>query len=99
MPPAAQLGAPRLPPGHWRNYRDVMSAAFAQLTPVAPDPRRADRPRVRRRRRQRLRPGPQPAPGLERGAGRHPFVPAGVRGPGRADRAGDGRPQRHERAT
>ncbi len=35
MPPAAQLGAPRLPAGHWRNYRDVMSAAFAQLTPVA----------------------------------------------------------------
>ena len=35
MPPAAQLGAPRFPPGHWRNYRDVMSAAFAQLTPVA----------------------------------------------------------------
>ena len=27
MPPAAQLGAPRFPPGHWRNYRDVMSAA------------------------------------------------------------------------
>lgn len=35
MPPAAQLGAPRLPAGHWRNYRDVMSAAFAQLTPIA----------------------------------------------------------------
>ncbi|MDN8646345.1 tetratricopeptide repeat protein [Stenotrophomonas indicatrix] len=35
MPPAAQLGAPRLPAGHWRRYRDVMGAAFAQLTPVA----------------------------------------------------------------
>ncbi|MBH1852327.1 tetratricopeptide repeat protein [Stenotrophomonas maltophilia] len=35
MPPAAQLGAPRFPPGHWRNYRDVMSAAFAKLTPIA----------------------------------------------------------------
>ena len=31
----AQLGAPRFPPGHWRNYRDVMSAAFAKLTPIA----------------------------------------------------------------
>lgn len=35
MPVAHQLGAPRFPPGHWRNYRDVMSAAFAQLTPIA----------------------------------------------------------------
>lgn len=35
MPAAAQLGAPRFPPGHWRNYRDVMGAALAQLTPVA----------------------------------------------------------------
>lgn len=35
MPAAAQLGAPRFPPGHWRNYRDAMSAAFAQLTPIA----------------------------------------------------------------
>jgi len=35
MPVAAQLGVPRFPPGHWRHYRDVMSAAFAQLTPIA----------------------------------------------------------------
>ncbi|AWH15952.1 adenylate cyclase [Stenotrophomonas sp. ZAC14D2_NAIMI4_7] len=35
MPVAPQLGAPRFPPGHWRAYSDVMSAAFAQLTPVA----------------------------------------------------------------
>ena len=35
MPVAAQLGAPRLPAGHWRHYRDALSAAFAQLTPIA----------------------------------------------------------------
>lgn len=35
FPPAQTLGPARLPPGHWRQYNDVMSAAFAQLTPVA----------------------------------------------------------------
>jgi tetratricopeptide (TPR) repeat protein len=35
LPPAQTLGPGRLPAGHWRQYRDVLSAAFAQLTPVA----------------------------------------------------------------
>ncbi len=35
LPPAPHLGSPRLPAGHWRRYRDVMSAAIDLLTPVA----------------------------------------------------------------
>jgi len=35
LPPAPHLGAPRLPAGHWRNYRDAMPAAIDLLTPVA----------------------------------------------------------------
>ncbi|MFI8718721.1 tetratricopeptide repeat protein [Stenotrophomonas sp. NPDC077464] len=35
FPPAQTLGPARLPPGHWRQYSDVLAAAFAQLTPVA----------------------------------------------------------------
>lgn len=35
FPPAQTLGPARFPAGHWRNYRDVLSAAFDQLTPVA----------------------------------------------------------------
>ncbi|WP_313342332.1 tetratricopeptide repeat protein [Stenotrophomonas sp.] len=35
LAPAPSLGPVRLPAGHWRQYRDVLSAAFAQLTPVA----------------------------------------------------------------
>jgi tetratricopeptide (TPR) repeat protein len=35
LPPAQHLGPGRLPAGHWRHYRDVLSAAFAQLTAVA----------------------------------------------------------------
>src|SRR5690606_19854581 len=35
IPPAQAIGAPRLPAGHWRNYREVMADAFELLTPVA----------------------------------------------------------------
>ena len=35
FPPAPTLGPARLPAGHWRQYRDVMAAPFALLTPVA----------------------------------------------------------------
>lgn len=35
FPPAQTLGPARLPPGHWRHYRDLMAPAFALLTPVA----------------------------------------------------------------
>ena len=35
VPPAQAIGAPRLPGGHWRQYRDVLGAAFELLTPVA----------------------------------------------------------------
>lgn len=35
LPPAQQLGPPRFPAGHWRHYRQALSSAFAQLTPVA----------------------------------------------------------------
>ncbi|WP_102947221.1 tetratricopeptide repeat protein [Stenotrophomonas sp. VV52] len=35
FPPAQTLGPARFPAGHWRQYSDVLSAAFAQLTPVA----------------------------------------------------------------
>ncbi len=33
--PAAAFGAPRLPPGHWRRYTDVLGPALALLEPVA----------------------------------------------------------------
>lgn len=33
--PAQAIGAPRLPAGHWRHYREAMAAAFDLLTPVA----------------------------------------------------------------
>jgi hypothetical protein len=35
LPPAPNIGPPRLPSGHWRNYREVMGAAIELLTPVA----------------------------------------------------------------
>ncbi len=35
MPPAQTLGPPRMAAGHWREYQNELSAAFAQLTPVA----------------------------------------------------------------
>jgi tetratricopeptide (TPR) repeat protein len=35
LPPAQTLGPTRFPAGHWRAYSEVLSAAFAQLTPVA----------------------------------------------------------------
>ncbi len=37
LPPPAQgrVGPPRLPPGHWRQYRQALAAPFASLTPVA----------------------------------------------------------------
>lgn len=35
FPPAQTLGPARFPAGHWRQYSEVLSAAFAQLTPVA----------------------------------------------------------------
>ena len=35
LPPAPNIGPPRLPSGHWRNYREVMGAAIDLLTPVA----------------------------------------------------------------
>ncbi|WP_282295992.1 tetratricopeptide repeat protein [Stenotrophomonas sp. PS02289] len=35
MPPAQTLGPPRMAAGHWREYQDTLSAAFAQLTPIA----------------------------------------------------------------
>ncbi len=34
-PPAAMLGPPRFPAGHWRAYADALAAPFAALTPVA----------------------------------------------------------------
>lgn len=35
FPVIRSLPAPRLPAGHWRQYRDVLGAAFNNLTPVA----------------------------------------------------------------
>lgn len=35
LPVAPNIGPPRLPSGHWRNYREVMGAAIDLLTPVA----------------------------------------------------------------
>ncbi|WMJ71193.1 tetratricopeptide repeat protein [Stenotrophomonas sp. 24(2023)] len=35
LPPAQHLGPPRFPAGHWRHYRQALSSAIAQLTPVA----------------------------------------------------------------
>lgn len=35
FPVLRQLPPPRLPAGHWRQYRDVLGAAFNNLTPVA----------------------------------------------------------------
>ena len=35
FPVVDQLPPPRLPSGHWRQYRDVLGAAFNNLTPVA----------------------------------------------------------------
>lgn len=35
LPAAPNIGPPRLPSGHWRNYREVMGAAIDLLTPVA----------------------------------------------------------------
>ena len=35
FPVVVQLPPPRLPSGHWRQYRDVLGAAFNNLTPVA----------------------------------------------------------------
>lgn len=35
LPPAQTLGPARMPAGHWREYQEQLSAAFAQLTPVA----------------------------------------------------------------
>ena len=34
-PPAAMLGPPRFPAGHWRAYTEALAAPFAALTPVA----------------------------------------------------------------
>lgn len=33
--PAAQLGPPRFPPGHWRRYAEALAGPFALLAPVA----------------------------------------------------------------
>ena len=33
--PPREVGPARFPAGHWRDYRDALSDAFAQLTPVA----------------------------------------------------------------